>query len=86
MMKKKITHLINDIAKGGGAQNMLYNVTKYAVMPIYEDSLLSGFIVVEWKLEKYFPTNKTLLESDLIQCAKMVEVHSIKDINHFLSY
>ena len=63
-----------------------YNVTKYAVMPIYEDSLLSGFIAVEWKLEKYFPSNKNVLEADLIQCAKMIEVNSIKDINHFLSY
>jgi len=61
-------------------------VKKYAVMPVYEESLLSGFILMEWKLEKYIPTTEDEIKEFAIQCAKMVEINSIKDINHFLSY
>lgn len=39
--RKKIVHLINDIAKGGGAQNMLYNITKYADLNKYDISVIS---------------------------------------------
>lgn len=81
---------IDDTAnlKSNGLKDLLeeFEVIKYAVMPIYEDSLLSGFVVVEWKHEKYVPKNLSITESDLVQCAKMIEVNSIKDINHFLSY
>ena len=61
-----------------------FDVTHYAIMPIYEDSLLTGFVAVEWKLDKYVPVDKKFIESDVIQCAKILEVNSIKDINHFL--
>ena len=74
--------------KSNGMKDLLeeFEVIKYAIMPIYEDSLLSGFIAAEWKNEKYLPENFNIAESELIQCAKMIEVNSIKDINHFLSY
>lgn len=60
-------------------------VTKCAIMPIYEDSLLSGFVAVEWRFDSDTPS-KEVIEESIIQCAKMIEVNSIKDINHFLSY
>jgi hypothetical protein len=61
-------------------------VTKCAIMPVYDDSLLAGFVAVEWKLEKYIPSSNEIIEEHIIQCAKLVEINSIKDINHFLSY
>jgi len=39
--KKRIVHLINDIAIGGGAQKMLYNITKYANLEEYDISVIS---------------------------------------------
>lgn len=39
--RKKIVHLINDIAIGGGAQKMLYNITKYANLNKFDISVIS---------------------------------------------
>ena len=39
--RKKIVHLINDIAMGGGAQKMLYNITKYADLNKFDISVIS---------------------------------------------
>ena len=39
--RKKIAHLINDIAIGGGAQKMLYNITKYADLNKFDISVIS---------------------------------------------
>lgn len=52
--KKKIVHLINDIAIGGGAQKMLYNITKYADLNKFEISVISLLPLDDYKegLEK----------------------------------
>ena len=49
--KKKIVHLINDIAIGGGAQKMLYNITKYADLNKFEISVISLLPLDDYKEE-----------------------------------
>ena len=49
--RKKIVHLINDIAIGGGAQKMLYNITKYADLNKFEISVISLLPLDDYKEE-----------------------------------
>lgn len=39
--KKKVVHLINSIAMGGGAQKMLYNITKYADLEKFDIKVIT---------------------------------------------
>lgn len=63
-----------------------YNITKYAIIPLYEDSLLSGFIAVEWHNERHIPLDNAKINEYLIQCGRLVELNNIKDINYFLEH
>jgi hypothetical protein len=62
-----------------------FGIIYYAIMPIYDDSLLSGFVVFEWNQEKFIPEYDEI-KDEIIQCAQLVEMHSVKKISHFLSY
>lgn len=49
--KKEIVHLINDIAIGGGAQKMLYNILKYADLDKFNISVISLLPLDSYKKE-----------------------------------
>lgn len=76
--KKEVVHLINDIAIGGGAQKMLYNITKYADLTKFDISVISLLPMPGYKEE---------MEKNGIKVIAMnIKKHPLRTINQITNY